>query len=270
MPPIPVPRGFDRQGGYHGREQERPGQQEGETPVPDVSVILPTLNERQNIPSLLAELRDLFRSRNYRYELLVVDDASKDGTPEAAARACEGDPGFVLVERNSNPGLAFSIREGIERSRGAVVLVMDTDFNHRPADALLLFEVARHVDLAIGSRFIFGGGMPNLLRYYLSYLYNLFLRLLLGTRMDENLSGFFAIRRECLLQLDFDKIFWGYGDYFFRLLLLSQRKGFLHVELPVYYGLRLSGEPKTRFLGIFTSYTREVIYILYLKMLRRW
>jgi len=257
--------------GSNDRTADQP--QESASPlrqIPDVSVVLPTLNERYNIVALLNDLRTLFNERDYRYELLVVDDGSTDATAQVAAQACAGDPGFFLIERRRNPGLAFSIREGIERSTGAVILVMDTDFNHRPADALLLFEIARHVDLAIGSRFTFGGGMPNLLRYYLSFLFNLFLRLALGTRMDENLSGFFAIRRERLFELDFDKIFWGYGDYFFRLLLLSQRKRFLHVELPVFYGLRRTGERKTRFVGIFTAYMREVIYILYLKMLRRW
>ena len=134
----------------------------------------------------------------------------------------------------------------------------------------MLVQVAQYVDLVIGSRFIFGGGMSSLLRYYLSYLYNIFLRLTLGTRLDDNLSGLFAVRRERMFQLDFDKIFWGYGDYFFRLLLLSQRAGFLHIEVPVFYGERLGGESKTRFVGIFARYTREVFYLIALKVLGRW
>jgi dolichol-phosphate mannosyltransferase len=112
--------------------------------------------------------------------------------------------------------------------------------------------------------------MSSLLRYYLSYFYNIFLRVTLGTRLDDNLSGLFAIRRERMFELDFDKVFWGYGDYFFRLLLLSQRAGFLHVEVPVFYGERLGGESKTRFLGIFARYTREVLHLIVLKALGRW
>ena len=212
---------------------------------PDVSVILPTFNEKDNIVPLIEELRSHFRNGQYKYEILVMDDRSTDGTAEAVTDAFTDDLAIRLTVRNRNPGLAYSIREGIERSSGTIIVVMDTDFNHKPSDALLLFQVAQHVDLAIGSRFTFGGGMPSIRRYYLSYLYNLFLRLTLGTRMDENLSGFFAIKRRPLFDLDFDKIFWGYGDYFFRLLLLSQRKRFLHVELPVLYGERLGGISKT-------------------------
>jgi dolichol-phosphate mannosyltransferase len=237
---------------------------------PDVSIVLPTFNEKDNIVPLIEELRSRFRAAGHRYEILVIDDQSPDGTGSAVAAAFADDPGVRVTVRRKNPGLAYSIREGIERSTGAIVLVMDSDFNHKPADAVLLFQVAQYVDLVIGSRFIVGGGMSSLLRYYLSYFYNIFLRATLGTRLDDNLSGLFAIKRERIFELDFDKIFWGYGDYFFRLLLLSQRAGFLHVEVPVFYGNRLGGESKTRFLGIFARYTREVFYLIALKVLGRW
>jgi len=244
-----------------------PAQRDG---YPNVSVVLPTFNEKDNIVPLVEELRSRFRGEGYSYEILVIDDQSPDGTGAAVEAAFAEDPGVRVTVRRKNPGLAYSIREGIERSTGAIVLVMDSDFNHKPADAVLLSQVAQYVDLVIGSRFIVGGGMSSLLRYYLSYFYNIFLRATLGTRLDDNLSGLFAIKRERMFELDFDKIFWGYGDYFFRLLLLSQRAGFVHVEVPVFYGSRLGGESKTRFLGIFARYTREVFYLVALKALGRW
>lgn len=237
---------------------------------PDVSVILPTFQERDNIVPLVDQLRQEFKRIDARYEILVVDDKSPDGTAMAARSAFADDRGVVVIERSSDPGLALSIREGIEKSHGAVVLVMDTDFNHQPKDAVLISEVAKLVDLGIGSRFIFGGGMPNRPRYFLSYLYNIFMRISLGTRMDDNLSGLFAIRRTALLKLDFDKIFWGYGDYFFRLLLLSQRAGLTHVQVPVFYGERAAGGSKTRFMSIFMRYTREVVRLMYLRAINRW
>ena len=236
----------------------------------DVSIVLPTYNERENIVGLVDDLRTRLSAGGYRYEIIVVDDSSPDGTGAAVTEAFSHDGGVTLVTRRENPGLAVSIRAGIERAAGGTIVVMDTDFNHTPKDAILLFEVARHVDLAIGSRFTFGGGMSNRFRYYSSYIYNIFLRLSLGTRMDENLSGFFAIRRDRMFELDFDKIFWGYGDYFFRLLLLSQARNFLHVEIPVHYGERVGGESKTNVTGVFIRYTREVLYLLSLKLRRQW
>jgi dolichol-phosphate mannosyltransferase len=248
-------------------ERAEPLRQDGR---PSVSVILPTFNEKDNIVSLVEELRSRFRAADHSYELLVVDDQSPDGTGGIVAAAFAEDPAIRVIVRRANAGLAYSIREGIERSTGSIILVMDTDFNHKPKDAVLLSQVAQYVDLVIGSRFTFGGGMSNLPRYYLSYFYNIFLRLTLGTRLDDNLSGLFAVKRERIFELDFDKIFWGYGDYFFRLLLLSQRAGFLHIEVPIFYGERLGGESKTRFLEIFAKYTREVLYLVVLKALGRW
>jgi dolichol-phosphate mannosyltransferase len=239
-------------------------------PNPSVSIILPTFNERENIVPLVCQLRELFRNEGVRYEVMIVDDASPDGTSEAARAAFNGDPGIVVIDRKSTPGLAVSIREGIEKSKGDIVLVMDTDFNHQPKDAVLIYFVAQFVDLVVGSRFIFGGGMSNKLRYFLSYAYNLFMRLSLGTRMDDNLSGFFAAKRTALFRLDFDKIFWGYGDYFFRLLLLSQREALTHIQVPIFYGQRTAGESKTRFLSVFAKYTRAVAQLIVWKLAGKW
>jgi dolichol-phosphate mannosyltransferase len=238
--------------------------------VPKVSVVLPTFNEKDNIKSLIDELRQRFGSKGYSYEIIVVDDASPDNTAEVVRESFGSDTRIKLIVRHENRGLANSIRDGIRSSLGSIILVMDADFNHKPSDAVLLFEIAQHVDIAVGSRFAFGGGMPSSLRYYFSFFYNIFLRILLGTRMDDNLTGLFAIKRQRMLQLDAEKIFWGYGDYYFRLLLLSQRERFLHVQLPIFYGERLRGQSKTRFFQIFLDYTLAALRIFYLKARKQW
>jgi len=238
--------------------------------APKVSIVLPTYNEKDNIGLLVSELRERFRSGGHSYEIIVVDDDSPDQTADIVRRLASEDPNIKLIVRQQDRGLANSIRAGMYAACGCVILVMDTDFNHKPADAVLLFEIAQHVDVSIGSRFIFGGGMKSMPRYYLSFLFNIFLRLFLGTRMNDNLSGFFAIKRSSLYKLDPSKIFWGYGDYYFRLLLLSQQAGLKHVELPVFYGDRIHGDSKTRFLRVFWDYTLAALYVRYLKACKRW
>lgn len=240
------------------------------TARPNVSVVLPSYNEKDNIVPLVSELSAGFRSRGYSYEIIVVDDSSPDGTSEVVRQCFSGQPEVKLIVRTKDRGLAYSIKDGMYAAQGSTILVMDTDFTHQPADAFILFEITEHVDVSVGSRFIFGGGMKSIAHYYLSFLFNIFLRLLLGTRMNDNLSGFFAIKRDCLYRLDASKIFWGYGDYYFRLLLLSQRERFKHVELPIFYGDRTRGESKTRFVSIFFEYTKAALYVLYLKACRKW
>jgi dolichol-phosphate mannosyltransferase len=138
---------------------------------------------------------------------------------------------------------------------------MDTDFNHDPAMIPQMADLLRYYDLVIGSRFVMRGGMEDALRYKLSFIYNFFIRALFWTQIQDNLSGFFAVRKERLFELApiFDKIFYGYGDYFIRLLLAAWRRDWKILEVPVFYILRRHGASKTGFWRIFRDYTTAVL-----------
>jgi dolichol-phosphate mannosyltransferase len=138
---------------------------------------------------------------------------------------------------------------------------MDTDFNHDPAMIPQMIDLLRYYDLVIGSRFVMRGGMEDARRYRLSLLYNIFIRFLLHTQIQDNLSGFFAVRRDRLFQLQpkFARIFYGYGDYFIRLLLVAWRSQWRILEVPVFYILRRHGMSKTGFWSIFSDYTTAVL-----------
>jgi dolichol-phosphate mannosyltransferase len=240
-----------------------------------VSVILPTYNERDNIIDLIEAIRGELEQDNVRYEVLVVDDSSPDGTAQmvcdhfdlasTGAHEWEGalsEQGICrVVVRNIDKGLAKSIRYGLEIARGGTLVVMDTDFNHDPAMIPQMVDLLRYYDLVIGSRFVMRGGMEDSLRYSLSFAYNIFIRALFRTQIQDNLSGFFAVRYERLFQLApiFDKIFYGYGDYFIRLLLAAWRRDWKILEVPVFYILRRHGDSKTGFWRIFRDYTSAVI-----------
>src|ERR1700723_1630674 len=126
------------------------------TASPKVSVILPTFNEKDNIIPIVSELSGGFRSRGYSYEIIVVDDNSPDETAEVVRRHFLNQAEVKLIVRTRDRGLPNSIREGMYAAQGSTILVMDTDFTHQPADAFLLFEITEHVDISVGSRFIFG------------------------------------------------------------------------------------------------------------------
>ena len=243
----------------------------------DVSVILPTYNERDNICDLVESLRTHLDKGSWRYELLVVDDNSPDGTADIVRRTYATQPdgsgsevavigvtgaGTVrLVIRTASPGLAASVWEGLVRSKGDTLVVMDTDFNHDPAMVPQMIDLLRYYDLVIGSRFVIHGGMEDALRYRLSLMYSLFIRLLFRTQIQDNLSGFFSVRRDRIAQLNpvAGRIFYGYGDYFIRMLVVAWRRDWKILEVPVYYILRRHGTSKTGFWHIFTQYTAAVI-----------
>jgi dolichol-phosphate mannosyltransferase len=240
-----------------------------------VSVILPTYNERDNIGDLIDAIVAQLAPLGQPYEVLVVDDNSPDGTADYLQsryglveqgtqqwQAMLGAQGRLrLVVRTVDKGLAKSIRHGLEIAGGQTLVVMDTDFNHDPAMIPQMVDFLRYYDLVIGSRFVMRGGMEDGLRYRMSLLYNVFIRAVFHTQIQDNLSGFFAVRREQLATLTplFDRIFYGYGDYFIRLLLAAWRGGWKILEVPVFYILRRHGDSKTGFWRIFRDYTAAVI-----------
>lgn len=234
------------------------------------SIILPCYNEKNNIIPLINDILSSFEDLSH-VEIIVVDDNSPDGTADFVNETFQHSSQIKTFVRHQNRGLAFSIRDGIEKSSGNIILVMDTDFNHQPKYCHLLCNILESplVDIAVGSRFLCGGASTNYFRYFLSRVYNTFINIFVHSRMTDNLTGFFAIKREKLLQLDFDSIFWGYGDYYFRLLYQTQKMQYYHVQVPIQYGKRQAGQSKTHFFSIFMKYTREVIMLFLRRFLNK-
>lgn len=228
-------------------------------PSAKTSIILPTYKERDNIVELVQAIQRRLEPEGFNYEVVIVDDNSPDGTAEAVRTAFGINSRVRLHVRTQERGLATALRYGAEHSQGEVLVFMDTDFNHDPQAIPQLIKFLEYYDVVIGSRFVMRGGMQDRARYVFSFVYNLGLRFLFGTRVWDNLSGFFAIYRSRLLELDLDQVFYGYGDYFIRLLVVGWRRGWHMLEIPVFYQLRSHGHSKTQFLGIFTQYTLAIL-----------
>ncbi len=224
-----------------------------------VSVILPTYNEAKNIALLMEAIEEYLGLARIPYELVVVDDNSPDGTAQIVAERAKANPNIRLLVRTQERGLGTAIKHGIRHANGEVIAVMDTDFNHDPKMLPQMVKFLEYYDIIIGSRFTMGGGMEDNMRYYFSFLYNIFVRLILRTQVQDNLSGFFTMRRDKLLRMDLDYIFRGYGEWFMRLLFLAWREGYSMLEVPVFYVLRRHGQSKSRFMRMITDYTKTVI-----------
>ena len=224
-----------------------------------VSVVLPTYNEKGNIVELIKDITEQLSPMNISRELIVVDDNSPDGTGKLVQDHFTENKEVETFIRTDERGLATAIRYGIEKSSGDIIVVMDTDFNHHPKMLPQMIDFLEYYDIIVGSRFTRGGGMYDNFRYMSSYAYNFLIRIILGTRLQDNLSGFFAIRRELLFSLDFQRIFWGYGDYFFRLLFYAETIGASILDIPVVYQRRKSGEPKRRLLSVAIQYTAALM-----------
>jgi dolichol-phosphate mannosyltransferase len=227
----------------------------------DVSVILPTYKERNNIAPLIEAIQNALDKAGISYEVLVVDDDSPDGTAQVVRERFGDDPRVRLFVRTEEHGLATAIAYGIHKAEGDCVAVMDTDFNHDPAMLPQMVKFLEYYDIIIGSRFVMGGGMEELWRYYASFIFNLFVRIVLRTQIQDNLCGFFTINREKLLTMDITCIFQGYGEYFMHLLFLAWKKHYTMLEVPTFYKLRLHGKSKSRFFQMLVSYTWTALQV---------
>ena len=135
---------------------------------------------------------------------------------------------------------------------------MDADFSHDPKLIPQLIYLNRYYDMVNGSRYCEGGateiGMENKLHYYCSFFYNLLLKLILRIRITDNTAGYICIKKDVLDSLPFEKIFYGRGEYSFRILYFALRKKKSIIEVPVFYKRRVYGKSKSKFIIMLFTY----------------
>ena len=212
-----------------------------------VVIVLPTFNEVENISDMLYSVRSVVPDAG----ILVVDDASPDGTAELAevtARALGGD--IQVRRREGKAGLGSAYRAGftIGLDQGADVLVeMDSDLSHDPADLPALLSAVEHgADLAIGSRYGPGGRIPNWAwhRRMLSRWGNRYAAGVLGLAVNDATAGYRAYRATALKTIDLATVrAEGYGfqvEMTYRLV----RRGGRVVEVPISFVDRVRGTSK--------------------------
>ncbi|MCK9203435.1 MAG: glycosyltransferase [Bacteroidales bacterium] len=227
-----------------------------------ISVILPTYNEKDSINHLIREIDHILELENYNYEIVIVDDMSPDGTHDAIIKEFSDNPRVIPILRKNEKGLATAILHGIRYSTGNKIVIMDTDFNHPPNLIPLLVKITDYFDIAIGSRYVIGGGMEtSKLRFIGSKVFNKFIHYMLGVRTTDNLSGYFAFNKEILDKVDAGSIFYGYGDYFIRFLYVMQKQNKFILEIPVTYKDRKGGLSKTNLKAELIRYTCTVLKI---------
>jgi dolichol-phosphate mannosyltransferase len=225
----------------------------------DATIVLPTYNERATLPPLLRDLADAFRRVMPAVEVLVIDDSSPDGTAAAAsgvAAELRDVLPVTVVTRPGKLGLASAVLEGVRRGRGDVIVVMDSDGSHPPAAVpALLRAMAAGAGIAVGSRYIPGGGTRRWPwpRRLMSRGATWMARALLGVRVADPMSGFFAARR----RLFDDTPLLGLG-YKILLELLVLHPEAAVTEVPYVFTERAGGRSKLN-TGEILNYLRLLI-----------
>lgn len=214
-----------------------------------VSIIIPTYNEAQNIIGILKSIREHV-SRVVQVQAIVVDDDSPDGTGrivEDYIRGPDPRPGYtvdIVHRREKNSGLSSAILHGIRKAAGNVVVVMDSDFSHPPQIIPNMLEALRHqCDIVVASRYTRGGGVSgwSLRRRVMSRVATVIARTGLGVEQADPMSGFFAFRRSVMRGLELDAI-----GYKLLLEMLVKARGVRIKEIPYTFTDRAAGSSKLR------------------------
>ena len=204
---------------------------------------LPTYNERENLERMVRALGE------HGVSVLVIDDSSPDGTGELADRLAQELDHVEVLHRPHKEGLGPAYLAGFRRAltQGAeLILEVDCDFSHDPADVPRLVEAASAADLVLGSRYVPGGSIRNwgLLRRAVSAGGSLYARVLLGVGVRDLTGGFKCYRRAVLETIDLDAI--SSRGYAFQIetTYRALRAGFHVVEVPIAFVDREHGHSK--------------------------
>ena len=156
---------------------------------PAISVIVPVYNEAATIEPVVREIRRVLGQADYTFELLVIDDGSSDGTAEVAAAA-----GASVIKSPYNIGNGAAVKKGIRRARGSVVVMMDGDGQHDPADIPRLLEYTPAFDMVVGART--NSSQTDFHRDLANRIYNVLASYVCSRKIEDLTSGFRVVKAD--------------------------------------------------------------------------
>jgi dolichol-phosphate mannosyltransferase len=214
-------------------------------PLVKALVIIPTYNERENVEPLLTRIF----AEQLPLEVLIVDDNSPDGTGAIADQMAARDPRVHVLHRPGKAGLGSAyvagFRHALARDYDAV-LEMDADFSHSPDSLREFLHEIETADVVLGSRYLYGVTVVNwpLSRLVLSYLANVYSRVITGMRVKDLTGGYKCYRRAVLEAIDWDRVRSDGYAFQIEITFKAYRKGFRIKEIPILFVDRHAGESK--------------------------
>lgn len=230
-------------------------------------VVIPTYNEAANLPQLIPQVL----AQDARLEVLVVDDASPDGTGQLADSLAQREPRVHVLHREGKLGLGtayiagfrWALEQGVD-----YVFEMDADFSHDPAHLKEFLKAAASADLVLGSRYL--GGRVTVVnwpigRLMLSYWANVYARWVTGLRIWDLTGGFKCFRTKVLQAIDLSQVRSNGYAFQIEMSVRAWRKGFKLAEVPIVFVDRTEGQSKMN-----RKIVREAIWIVPRLRLMAW
>ena len=208
-------------------------------------IILPTYNEVGNIQEIIP----LLIEQDHQIDILVVDDDSPDKTATVVEKMQQKYSNLFLIKRSAKLGLGtayvvgfrYALKEGYD-----LIFEMDADFSHDPKEIPKFLQAIKNYDLVIGSRYIRGVNVVNwpMSRLFLSWLANLYTRIVTGLPIRDATSGFKCFRREVLEDIDLDRVHSDGYAFQIEMDFKAWKKGYRLLEIPIVFVDRYVGVSK--------------------------
>jgi len=227
-----------------------------------LSVVIPAHNEVESIAATVQATADELRRAGIEHEILVIDDASDDGTGELVRAISEQNPGVRYLRSPSPPGFGHAVRVGLERYSGDAVAIMMADLSDSPRDLVSYYRVLEEgYDCAFGTRFSGGGstqGYPRL-KLVLNRIVNWGIRILFQHGYNDTTNAFKAYRRHVIDQLQ--PMLSNHFNLTVELPLKAIVRGFSYALVPVTWTNRRHGESKLKLQEMGSRYLFIVLYV---------
>lgn len=233
----------------------------------NVSIIIPTYNEKENIVILTNKLTEIFKNSQHNLKIIVVDDNSPDGTSSVVKKLDLFEKSIFLITRQKKLGLGSAYQVGYKHCKennSDCVIQMDADLSHPPELSLnLLNSILEGNDVAIASRYIDNGGISSwpIHRKIISFSANLLVRILLRSKLNDNTTGYRAFNKKTIdLLIQYDIKSNGFS-YLIESVYLFHQKKLKIQEIPFVFRERSFGKTKLSSFEIF-RFLLSIFHIL--------
>nr|CCA27256.1 dolicholphosphate mannosyltransferase putative [Albugo laibachii Nc14] len=231
------------------------------------SVLLPTFNERENLPLIIWLLEQTFRQNDLKYEIIIIEDNSPDGTLAVAKQlqSIYGDENIKILSRKGKLGLGSAYRDGLKLATGDYVFLMDADLSHHPKfiPQFIQTQQKHNCDIVTGTRYLPGGGVYgwDLRRKVTSRVANFLATILLDPSCTD-LTGSFRMYKRTVLETIMTSI-QGLGYVFqMEILVRARQQHYSIAEVPITFVDRIYGESKLG-AGEIAAYLKGLLQLFF-------